>query len=284
MILALNIFCAFLCWSMAKKRGRRPFSWFMLGLFFQLFAVVALFFLGARGAGQPPVPDSGWGNSAARPPQFTNGPGSAPPAQTFVQRGHVDLNALRTAVRSTPRQEEAARFTQEELQERRNFLDFVASSAPALDFGGGSPETTSALRQAWLNLGQVLADSGFAGGVTDGGNFYETGESGIPVEFYPVSPDGSPASVSIQFALALKEFQSAPPGLQTWVSARFHDQFGDPVLYSEPGSGSVTLLCAGVAEPEGVDATNLDQLCGLIRNQASVVKRDLPPRFGGLWL
>ena len=277
MFLALNIFCAFLCWSMAKKRGRRPFRWFVLGFFFPVFAVIALFFKGNQqvaGAQMVPLPSVPSPAPAPRPAH----------APTVVQRGQVDLNALRAAVRMVPRQDEPSRFTQEEEQERRDFMALVESSAPALDFSGQTPATTTALRQVWVNLGRILAESGCAGGVDGDGNFYETGDSGTAVEFYPVSLDGTPGSIRIQFALAMKEFQGKPQGLEQWVSARFHDNFGDPVLFGDPAGRHFTLLCAGVVEPSGVVSSNLDELCDIVRNQASVVKRDLPLRFGGLWL
>lgn len=284
----VNVFCAFLCWSMAKKRGRKPFRWFVLGLLFSFLAAIILYFLKPRS-------DTG-SNTQSTPvaqpqaPRFTSGSPAASPATQSrapmgsVQRGQVDLNALRVAVRQAGPPATVASSTPEEERERREFLELVATTAPSLDFGAVNTQTRAALERVWTGLGQSLADSGSAGGLSGQGNFYETGASATPVDFYPVSPDGNPESVSVIFETAIKEFQNITPEIRKWVEDRFHDNFGDPFLYVDEASHRGILLCGGVCEPSAVTSESLDGLCNIVRESASVVRQNLPMSFGGIWV
>ena len=253
-----------------------------MGLFFTLFAIIVLYFLKPL----PGSPNYAGASPVELPsmPTFSS-PGSATATQNLQsQRGHVDLNALRVAVRQSPPQTTEERFTPEEERERRDFLNLVASSAPGINFGNVSAQTRGELERVWRHLGSALAESGFAGGLSDQGTFYETGNSPTAVEFYPITSDGTPDSVCVQFALALKEFQTVTPELRNWVDSQYFDNFGDPVLdLDETGSLGV-LVCAGVCDSSHVNSGNIDELCSLVRDRASVVRRDLPLRFGGLWI
>lgn len=284
MYVAVNIFAAFLCWSMARKRGRKPFRWFLLGLFFTVAAVIVLFFLKPRPGSPNYVVSRDRVLHDTSPPVFASPATTTGARNTPMQRGQVDLNALRVAVRQSPPQTTPGRFTPEEERERRDFLSLVVTTAPTVDFGPVSAQTRGELERVWCNLGHVLAESGFAGGLSDHGTFYETGESEVAVEFYPVTSDGTAETVCVQFALALKEFQTVTHELQNWVGMRYSDNFGDPVLDMDETGHHGVLVCAGVCEPSYVTIGNLDQLCSLIRDRASVVRQDLPLRFGGVWI
>jgi hypothetical protein len=290
--LILNVVGAIVCVSMARKRGRGTIRWFFLGLFFHVIAIGVLYFLGHRDGGRnspvaAPVPTVGW---TTLPPRQD----SPPPAQRN-QQGHVDLNALRAAVRGeggVGHQQGPAGQPSGQGDvldpEQRAFLDLVEEVAPTIDFSGLPPAVGRQLREEWLRLGRIFVRSGEAGGVTDGTEFYQLDPSGVgvPVLFYPVAPDNGRSPVVIQFACPVKRFRQAPADLVAWVDARAHGGFADATLFHDPNAGEVVLLAAGTRDMASapVNEQTLGEWCRQVRLEAEGLRRDMPSRFGGIWV
>lgn len=286
--LILNILSAFLCYSMAKKQGRRPLRWFFLGLLFTVFAIAILYWKGRRGR-QRAFPNVQTDEPTINRPRFTD----EPQRPALQQPGYVDLNALREAVNAggmRQSQSDALPPTEAlaELEpDRRVFLDLVESVAPTITFPGHTPQSGDQLRSAWLRLGREFVYSDEGGGMTDSKEFYqlEPDGDGMPVLFYPVIVNG--ASVpQIQFACPVKRFRHSNEELEIWVSRQPAESFAVATLFRDETAGETVLLAAGILDPDSapVRATTIGQFCRQVRSEASDLRRDIPARFGGIWI
>jgi len=286
MELILNLVGAVVCASMARRRGRGPVRWFFLGLLFHVVAIGVLFFLGYRDRSR----------AVAGSTVVTNWPdvpqGVVPSTRT-QQRGQVDLNALRAAVRGggTGQQGPTGGRPQPDADlapDRRAFLELIEQVGPTIDFSSVSPQVGRDLRDSWLELGRVFVRSGEAGGITDSSEFYQldVGRSDLPVLFYPVALDPGVSRVVIQFACPVKRFRRAPRQLVAWVETRPHSGFADATLFQDPTAGEVVLLAAGTRDPAStpVNEQTLGEWCRQVRLEAEGLKRDVPSRFGGIWV
>lgn len=288
MALIVNFVSAFLCYSMAKKQGRRPVRWFFLGLIFTVFAIAFLYWKGRRGR-QQASPTSHLGALAIDPPQIT----PQPQSRAMQQQGHVDLNALRTAVntggmRQTRQLTEQPTTASTDLEpDRRAFLDLVESVAPTITFPGLAPQLIDQLRDAWLRLGREFVHSDEAGGITDSQEFYqlEPDGQGAPVLFYPVVVNGA-SSPQIQFACPVKRFRYSSQELERWVAHQPAESFAVATLFRDETAGESVLLAAGVLDPERapVRSATIGQYCRQVRSEADDLRRDIPARFGGIWI
>jgi hypothetical protein len=277
---------AWICRSMAKKRGRSPLLWTVLGLFFHVVAAVILLLIGYKTPSFAPVRlyDPTPTPSARRSTQVHT------PTQ---QNGHIDLNSLRDAVRRSgqgpvqPPNMQSTHAPHGLEPERQAFLDALAVNAPTAESFHPLPlGTGQALRSAWIDLGKAFVYSGEAGGVTDNNEFYQLGdgEDEDPVLFYPVSQDGTTDSVVVQFAVPLKRFRSPSRELFDWVNQQPPGGLAQAVVFVTADGNETLLLAAGVSECRLVTHDSLGIMCEQVRTFASRLRQTIPQRFGGIWV
>jgi len=285
-----------LCASMARKRGRRPVVWFFLGVFFNIAAVIILFFLKPR-SGSPldvqlydPPPSPTFSQSTT-----TAHRGGGGQAQRGSQLGHVDLNALRAAVTSGHGQQVNGGQGRDgsldpilEPGSRSEFLRLVEQVAPTLDFAPLPAATQQRLRDSWLEMGRMFVRSGEAGGVTDSCEFYQFDgdREELPVLFYPLALDDPDHTIVVQFACSVKRFLRASDELMEWIENRADGEFPDVTWSYDEDSQNFFLFVAGLVNPSQtpVDEETLGEWCRIVREDALAVKRDLPTKFGGIWV
>jgi hypothetical protein len=300
---------AWICRSMAKKRGRSPLLWTFLGLFFHVFAVATLWFLGNK-SGAPtggnqtsatpyeprPIPSPGTDarrasnlsspsqRSTPRPTQRNNSPS---------QNGHIDLNSLRDAVRRSghgsipPPVAPTGRTPSGIEPDRQAFLDSLVANAPSAESFHPLPlGTGQALRSAWIDLGRAFVYSGEAGGITDNNEFYQLGDDddADPVLFYPVSQDGTTQTLVVQFAVPLKRFRSPSREMMDWVNQQPHGGLAQAVAFTTPDGSETMLLAAGVSECQLVTHDSLGIMCEQVRTLAQRLRQTIPQKFGGIWV
>ena len=279
--LALAI--AFICASMAKKRGRGPVKWFFLGLFLNVFALIALALMG-NADGYSPNLVSQYGSPSAPFPTYSS-PNTAQP--TFQQSGQVDLNSLRDAVRgnsqsSATQNPGSGTYSSPQDAERLNFQRHIDGMLTTLVYPNVPAGTNQLLKQMWSRLGKNLVDSGLAGGVNDDYEFYVVLENGTPVFFAPFSFDGSPGLLSVQFGLPVKRFASAPQGLEQWAVSQPARQSVEATLVAT-GSGMEQVLWAMASyQPHQVTDQSLYALCSAVFNEAIRIRDTVPKKFGGI--
>ena len=277
---------AWICRSMAKKRGRSPLLWTVLGLFFHVVAVIILLLIGHKTPSFSSVPIY---DAAPTPPTRRTTQVHTP----TQQNGHIDLNSLRDAVRRSgqgPVQPPSLQSTHDPHglePERQAFLDSLATQAPTAEsFRPLPPETGQALRSAWIDLGRAFVYSGEAGGISDNNEFYQLGdgEDEDPVLFYPVSQDGTTSSVVVQFAVPLKRFRSPSRELFDWVNQQPPGGLAQAVAFVTADGSETLLLAAGVSECRLVTHDSLGIMCEQVRTFASRLRQSIPQRFGGIWV
>ena len=277
---------AWICRSMAKKRGRSPLLWTVLGLFFHVVAAIILLLIGHK---TPSFPSA---------PRYE--PTSTPPTRRTTQvhtptqqNGHIDLNSLRDAVRRSaqgsvqPPSTQSAHIPHGLEPDRQAFLDSLVSNAPTAESFRPLPlGTGQALRSAWIDLGRAFVYSGEAGGISDNNEFYQLGdgEDGDSVLFYPVSQDGTTNSVVVQFAVPLKRFRSPSRELFDWVNQQPHGGLAQAVAFATADGSETLLLAAGVSECRLVTYDSLGIMCEQVRTFASRLRQTIPQRFGGIWV
>jgi len=276
-----------ICSSMAKKRGRGPVKWFFLGVFFNILAIIVLLLLGnARG----------FERSMARPGQATapavvSGPTSTPRTTHNRSAGHqfgeVDLEALREAVRhsndsSVTENMGVGTFAPQQNDERIEFQRHINDMLPTLVYPNVSDETNRLLRQLWLKLGQDLVNSGLAGGVNDDYEFYVVLADGTPIFFAPMSRDGTPNALAVQFGAPAKRYMNLPSGLQQWVSSQAISQSVEATLIRTGVGNEIVLWVMVTYEPAQVTAQSLNALSNYVQDEAVRMKDNIPKKFGGI--
>lgn len=282
----IALFTAVVCTSMAKKRGRGPVKWFFLGLFFNLFAVIALFLMGNADSlpnyNPPPAPQQTY-----FPPAATQPPVQRPNAGH--QTGEVDLNSLRDAVRrnspsSATQNPGAGASSPPQDNDRVEFQRHLNTMLPTLVYPNVPSSTNEQLRQMWSRLGRNLVDSGLPGGVNDDYEFYVVLDNGTPVYFAPCSLDGTPQSLAVQFGMPLKRFMILPDGLQQWAGSQPMRQSVEALIVPT-GNGSEHVLW-GMAcyDPSQVTEHSLNSLCNSVFNEASRIRDAVPMKFGGMFI
>ena len=274
--LALAI--AFICSSMAKKRGRGPVKWFFLGLFFNVFALIALALMGKADGYSPDLLSQYQYQHPSPPPPFQ---------PTFQQSGQVDLNSLRDAVRGNSQSSAAQNpgsgtYSPPQDDERMDFQRHIDGMLTTLVYPNVPAGTNQLLKQMWSRLGKNLVDSGLAGGVNDDYEFYVVLENGTPVFFAPFSFDGSPGVLSVQFGMPIKRFASAPHGLEQWAGSQPARQSVEATLVPT-GSGMEQVLWAMASfQPHQVTDQSLYALCSAVFNEAIRIRDTVPKKFGGI--
>ena len=283
MELFLALAGAFICMSMARKRGRGPVKWFFLGLVFNVFAIAVLLFKGqADGssiiqAGQQVVETS-----------VRHNPPVSRPSE--AQHGVVDLNSLRAAVLRQSSEDSPSRTTGSDANAtlepaRQAFMDSLGTTLPTINFGPVSAEIAQALSQVWMQLGKALVFSELAGGLSENNEFYQCHDedSSSAVWFYPVSPNGSSTSVLVEFAVPIKRFASESVALQRWVNSQSGSGFTKVVLQKIDSENESILIAYGQCSPNLVTADSLGGLCEEVRGVADQLRETIPARFGGIW-
>ena len=250
MELFLALAGAFICMSMARKRGRGPVKWFFLGLVFNVFAIAVLLFKG-QADGRSTIQA---GQHVVETSVRHNPPVSRP---SEAQHGVVDLNSLRAAVRRQSSEDSSSRTTGSDANAtlepvRQAFMDSLGTTLPTINFGPVSAEIAQALSQVWMQLGKTLVFSDLAGGLSENNEFYQCHDedSSSAVWFYPVSPNGSSTSVLVEFAVPIKRFASESVALQRWVNSQSGSGFTKVVLQNIDSENESILIAYGQCSPD----------------------------------
>jgi hypothetical protein len=272
---------AFWCASLAKKRGRGPIKWFFLGLFFNIFALLAVLLMGQSR------------NSSRMGASFDQGPASrfqvpngfrSPPLSP--QSGHVDLNSLREVVRRNSHSAgsgEASFGTPLGIDdEKSEFWRHLNELSHSLYFRDVPSETNDALKQIWLRLGQSLMDSGLSGGVNEEYEFYVVVDDETIAFFGPTSLDGTLNTLNVLFSSPLKRYANVPHGLREWVSTQGNSQSVEPLLIDADGSYDTVLFAATFVDPWQVTGVSLGGYCNSLAVGAHRIKQAVPRKFGGI--
>lgn len=270
---------------MAQKRGRSPMMWFFLGLFFNIFAIIALALMGNAGPASTPYvaptpsPQPTYRPPASQPTNQRNNAGQ--------QNGQVDLNSLRDAVRrnsqsSATQNPGAGTYSPPQDAERVEFQRHIDSMINTLVYPSVPAATNDLLKQMWARLGKNLVDSGLAGGVNDDYEFYVVLDNGTPVFFAPFSRDGSSRTLVVQFGMPIKRFMNLPTGLQQWADAQPARQSVEPMLMPTGTGAEQVLWAMAFVEPTRVTSQSLNALCNSVFNEASRIREAVPKKFGGI--
>lgn len=283
------ILIAFVCRSMAKKRGRGPTKWFFLGLIFNIFALIALYFMGnADGYSST----NNFIQSVPNNQPTYHAPTTQPPVQrpnTQQQNGQVDLNSLRDAVRrntpsSATQNPGAGTYSAPQEDERVEFQRHINQMLLDLVYPNVPASTNDLLKQMWSRLGKNLVDSGLAGGVNDDFEFYVLLDNGTPVFFAPYSRDGTTRSLAVQFGMPIKRFMILPNGLEQWVVAQPARQSVEATLVPTGAGTEHVLWAMGCYEPAQVTDQSLNALCNSVFNEATRIRGAVPQKFGGIFV
>lgn len=271
---------------MAKKRGRGPMKWFFLGLFFNIFALIALFLMGNADGYSPQnhIP----GVSTPQPsfqPYIAPPPAQRPNVQQ--QNGQVDLNSLRDAVRrntpsSAAQNPGAGTYSASQEDERVEFQRHIDLMMLDLVYPNVPSGTNDLLKQMWARLGKNLVDSGLAGGVNDDFEFYVMLDNGTPIYFAPYSKDGTTRSLAVQFGMPIKRYVNLPNGLEQWAIAQPVRQSIEATLMPIGAGPEHVLWAMACYEPAQVSDQTLGALCNSVFNEASRIRSAVPKKFGGI--